>query len=107
MTEKYRQKIKTLKEKHLVDKDEKTNIVPPELIDYQDAKIFSKDKFNNIETDDITIVRVGEFVVSREKELIIKKHPKFALLENLKIEELELDFELGFGKYRYTVNGEI
>ena len=44
---------------------------------------------------------------SREEELIIKKHPKFALLENLRIEDLELDLELGFGKFRYTVNGEI
>ena len=107
MNEKYRMKIKTLKEKHLVDKDTKTDLVPPDLKDYKDAKIFSKDKYNNIETDEIMIVRVGEINLSREEELIIKKHPKFALLENLKIEDLELDFEIGFGKYRYTLNGEM
>ena len=107
MTEKYRQKIKTLKAKHLVDKDEKINFVPPELTDYQDAEIFSRVKFDNIEKDDITIMKLGKTNVSREEELIIKKHPKFALLENLRIEDLELDLELGFGKFRYTVNGEI
>ena len=101
MNEKYRQKIKTLKRKHLVDQDTKTNTVPPELKDYGEAKIFSKDQYNSMETDDITIVRVGKIKMGREEEIVIKKHPKFALLENLKLEDLELDFEIGFGKYRY------
>ena len=39
--------------------------------------------------------------------MVLKKHPKFALLENLKIEDLELDFELSFGKYRYQLQREI
>ena len=41
--------------------------------------------------------------LTEEEELILKKHPKFTLLENLKLEDLELDFELGYGKHRYEM----
>jgi hypothetical protein len=106
MHEKYRKKIKTLKLKHLVDIDTKTNIVPAEIKEYEEAKVFSKEEFDNIEEEKIMIVKVGDIEISQEVELVLKKHPKFALLENLKIEDLELDFEIGFGKYRYQMLGE-
>ena len=99
--ETYKRKLKTLKDRHLIDIDTRTNVVPPELTEYKDAKVFSKDKFTAIGEENIEIVKVGEIELSGEEELIIKKHPKFALLEDLKIEDLELDFDIGFGKYRY------
>ena len=100
MHEKYRNKIKFLKLRHQVDLDTKTNKVPTEISNYREARVFSKEKFEDIEEDEINIVRIGKIKLSKEEEMILQKHPKFALLENLKIEDLELDFEIGFGKYR-------
>ena len=106
MHSKYSEKIKTLKLRHLTDIDTKTNIVPPEISDFKETKVFSKEKFDNLKETEIKIVRVGELSLNDEEEMILKKHPKSALLENLKIEDLELDFEIGFGKYRYHIEVE-
>ena len=38
--EKYREKIKTLKRKHLIDEEEKISRVPPELKHYEPASVF-------------------------------------------------------------------
>ena len=43
MHAKYRNKIKTLKIKDLVDIDTRTNTVPTEIKDFKDAKVFSKE----------------------------------------------------------------
>ena len=69
--------------------------------------MFSKEKFDEISETEITITKIGDFDVSREEDIVLKMHPKFALLENLKLEDLELDFELSFGKYRYQLLKEI
>ena len=60
--EKYRNKIKTLKRKHMVDEEEKISRVPPELKNYEQANIFSKEKFEEIEDPEKTpnICPVGE-----------------------------------------------
>ena len=87
MHSKYRDKIKTLEMRHQTDIDTKTNIVPPEIIDYKEATVFSKERFDSMKETEIEIVRVGEISMSQEVEMILKKHPKFALLENLKIED--------------------
>ena len=105
--ETYKRKLKTLKERNMGDMDAKLNRVPPEIKDYEDAKIFSRERFDGIQEANIEIVKVGDVEINEDEERIIKKHPKFALLEDLKIEDLELDFEIGFGKYRYQRLGEI
>ena len=105
--EKYREKIETIKRKHWIDDEEKTSRVPPELTKYGEANIFSKEKFDRIEEPEIVIAKIGDICLSKEENMVLQKHPKFALLENLKIEDLELDFELSFGKYRYQRQKEI
>ena len=105
--DKYKMKIRTIKKKHLIDEELKTNRVPKELEDYASAKVFSKESFDGIEETEISIVTVGRVELTEDQHLILKKHPKFALPENLKLEDLELDFELSFGKYRYQLQREI
>ena len=51
----YREKIKTLKRKHHVDEEERINIVPKEIKEYEKADIFSKEKYDQIENTDIDI----------------------------------------------------
>ena len=105
--EKYRLKIQTLKKNHKLDEEEKISRVPLELVDYTAAKVFSREEFDEIEEPEISIVTVGDITMTEEENMILKKNPKFALLENLKLEDLELDFELSYGKYRYQLHREL
>ena len=75
--------------------------------EYERANIFSKEKFDKIEETEIEIAVIGEIELTEEEKSVLKKHPKFALLDNLTMEKLELEFELGFGKYRYQIQREI
>ena len=61
--------------------------------------MFSKVSYVEIEAPEIMIMTVGEVQMTEEESLVLRKHPNFALLENVKLEDLELDFELSFGKY--------
>jgi hypothetical protein len=105
--EKYRMKIMTIKKNNMIDEELKTNKVPPELTEYAHAKVFSKVSYDEIEGPEIEIMTVGDVEMSKEEIMVLRKHPKFALLENLKLEDLELHFELSFGKYRYQIQKEL
>ena len=98
--EKYRMKIVTIRKNNMIDEERKTNKVPPELTEYAQAKVFSKVSYVEIEAPEIMIMTVGEVQMTEEESLVLRKHPNFALLENVKLEDLELDFELSFGKYK-------
>ena len=101
------QKIMTIKKNNMIDEELKTNKVPPELTEYAHAKVFSKVSYDEIEGPEIEIMTVGDVEMSKEEIMVLRKHPKFALLENLKLEDLELHFELSFGKYRYQIQKEL
>ena len=107
MRKKYKEKIATIKRRHMVDEEEKISRVPPELKDYERASVFSKLSFDSMEETALSVSVIGDIDLTEEEKLVLKKHPKFALLENIKIEDLELEFELSFGKYRYQRSREI
>ena len=101
--DKYKSKVDHLQKNHGRDEEEMISRVPPELKEYADTDVFSKQRFDNIMKDEITIVKIGPVILTEDQDLILKMHPKFAILENLKMEDLELDFEIGYGKYRYEM----
>ena len=35
--------------------------------------------------------------------MVLRIHAKFAMIEDLSLEDLEVDIKMGLGKYRYTV----
>ena len=78
----------------MIDEELKTNKVPPELTEYAQAKVFSKVSYDEIKAPEIMIMTVGEVQMTEEESQVLRKHPKFALLENVKLEDLELDFEV-------------
>ena len=67
-----------MKRKHHVDEEERINIVPKEIKEYEKADIFSKEKYDQIENTEIDIKVIGEIELSREERLVLTKHPKFA-----------------------------
>ena len=49
--------------------------VPPELKEYAEADVFSKQRFDDIMEDEISIVKIRNIILTEDEELILKKHP--------------------------------
>ena len=98
MREKYREKIEHLRRKF--DKGMKIKKIPPEIEKYNKAKVFDEEEYKMMVGEEIEITIVGDIELSESERQILKRHPKFAILENLDMDELELDMELGYAKYK-------
>ena len=104
--EKYDKKLKKIGVKKHIEEEAKLEKVPEKLEAFKFAKIFKKSKFEEIEVQNYEITVVGEIDFSEEEKQVLRLHPKFALLQNLDMEEMEWDLELGFAKLRYQLSKE-
>ena len=63
---------------------------------WEELGALDEDDFkDSIEEEEIKTVRVGEISLSKEEELMLIKHPKFALLEETKNVEKILEEDVG------------
>ena len=104
--EKYDQKLKYIGNKKEREKEEKLDMIPRGLEGYKNAKVFDKGKFDDLEIQSYEITVIGDVELSEEEKKVLRLHPKFALLQDLDMEDMELDIELGCAKLRYQIGRE-
>ena len=80
----YDEKISHLEKEKKIEEERSLTKVPPELSNFKEADIFSKERFDMITEEEISICMLGNIVLTDEEELILKYHPKYAVLERLK-----------------------
>ena len=103
----YCKKLDYLREKYVKSEEAKLDNVPEELRQYEEASVFDGVKFARIEEDQIEIQIVGNVKLSIYEENVLKLHPKFALMSDMRDVDMELEVELAFAKIRYQLLNEI
>ena len=60
-----------------------------------------------MKTKDYEVTKIGEVNLSPEEESILKLHPKFSVIQNLKENALDFEKELSYAKVRMEKQKEI
>jgi hypothetical protein len=103
LREEYKSKIDHLRKKfEKVRKDE----IPTDVIDYSSADVFDEEKYNNIKVEEISVTVIGQVELSDEERAVLRLHPKFAIRDEVTVENMEYEGELGNAKLRYELRRE-
>ena len=105
--EKYQKKLEHLKFKYREDEEEILDNVPEEMKEFMDLSIFDREKYERIQIQSYEITCVGETDLSDEAISVLKMHPKFSVMEDLKEGGLEFEQELAYAKVRIQIQKEI
>ena len=103
----YGKKLSYLKGKYERDEKVRLNEVPDDLSIFGEAGVFDDEKFNTIVKDDIQIQIVGNVVMTDDERELLRHHPKFALMTDLKEIDMDMELELAFAKVRYQLLKEL
>ena len=106
-TARYSKKLNYLRERFVMRGSEKLDEVPDDLRNFEEAKVFCGRKFDKIVEDKIEVQIVGTVRLSENEESVLRLHPKFALMSDLKEMDMDLEMELCFAKIRYQLLKEI
>ena len=104
--ERLRKKKEHLQRLRQEAEEEKWNECPDELVLYKDANIFNKEKFKDIKKEEVGIRVVGDITLTEEEKAVLKLNPKFAVMERINSEDIEIEAELGLAKLRYQLMKE-
>ena len=104
--DKYEKKVKHLELKY---RDEKENeLDPPKSMEkFEHLKVFNKEEFDMIEKDEIKVPRIGEVILSKEEESILKRSPKFSIMPPLLEDTMKEDMEKAYSLIRMELRDEI
>ena len=69
--------------------------------------IFDREKFERIETKNYEVTKLGKVNLSPGEESILKLHPTFSVIQNLKENALDFEKELSYAKVRMERQKEI
>ena len=83
--------------------EEKGEVVPKEIEEYKDCKVFDKGKFEDIKPWETNAVTLNGLELDDDEKEIMKLNPKFAVMRRLSVESQERENEIGFSKLRYEV----
>ena len=106
MKNKYKTKIKHIKEKYRRDENEDVEQPPEGLEDYAELSVFSKTKYDRIEVENYEVKTIGEVTLSDEEKEILRLHPKFSVMGNLKPVDLDGEQEASLAKIRMEMMKE-
>ena len=72
----------------------------------RDQRLFSKEKYEEIEIEECVIKVVGEIDLDDDEMKVLCMHPKFAIVECIDETENKFEQEMGYAKVRYELNKE-
>ena len=98
-----RKKLENIERMRKEKKEKILDICPDEIKEYKDAKVFDKKKFYDMVKEDVSIRVVGDIELSKEENEFLKLNPKFAVMERLMSETMEVETESAAAKYRYHI----
>ena len=79
---------------------------PPRMEEYGHLSVFNADKYDKIEVEEIQVPRIGEIKLSREEESILRRHPKFAIMQSLHEDSMKEDMEKAYALVRMELRDE-
>ena len=103
--DKYREKIRVLEERYRDTEEEKLK-APQRMEKYGHLSVFNADKYDKIEVEEIQVPKIGEITLSIEEESILRRHPKFAIMQNLQEDTMKEDMEKAYSLVRMELRDE-
>ena len=76
---KYDKKIEHLKWKYKEDREKQLDVVPRELEEYRNLAVFDQTRFNDLEVENIEVVKYGDVKTSEDEDSILRLHPKMSI----------------------------
>ena len=102
-TERLNKKIEHLLKLREEKEEDKLENCPEIIEEYTNATIFNEKEFDRLVEEEVEIKVVGNVPITEEEKAVLKLNPKFAILERLKSETMEIETEMGLAKYRYNI----
>ena len=100
MTRKFKKKLEHLKTKYSTDKNHEEVRIPDDVKEFSEAVVFDKKKFEDITPDSYEVKIIGDIELSKEEEKVLKLHPKFCIVEKIKVIDFEQEQETSLAKLR-------
>ena len=74
--------------------------------DYSSAKVFDRQKYDEIVVEQIDVIVIGQVDLSEDIKAVLRLHTKFSISDELTVENHEFEQELGYAKTRYELRKE-
>ena len=74
--------------------------------EYSHLSVFIEEKFEEIQVDRVEIPKIGEIQLSREEEVILRRSPKFSVLQDLHENTMREDMEKAYSLVRMELRDE-
>ena len=103
---KYEKKINHLKMKYMEDKQAEMDVVPDEMKEFGGAAVFDREKFDEIEADEIKVVKYGDVETTQDEDAVLKLHPKMAIARRLPEGYMAVNQDIGYTKIRWQLRKE-
>ena len=101
------EKVDHLVKKYRVEESKKENSVPEKLLRYKDLSIYSiHSEENENKEEKVEILILGDLEVDENEKEVLGLPPKYSIMEKLSDENFNVELEMGFTKYRWTVMKE-
>jgi hypothetical protein len=104
--EDYKNKIDHLSRKFERKRNEENRRLPEDMKEYSLAMVFDKGKYEAMKIDQIDVTVIGQVDLSEDEKALLRLHPKFSIRDDLTVENLEFEQELGYAKARYELRRE-
>ena len=103
-SKKYWEKIHHLEERYREEKEEEK--IPAGMEKLSHLTVFSDERYDSIEKDEIQVPIIGEIELTEEEKMILRKNPKFALPEKLQEDTMREDMEKAYSLMRMELKDE-
>ena len=103
--EKYREKVAHI-EKRYRDTEMEKLMAPQNMSEYSHLRVFDEEKYEGITRDRIEVPTIGEIHLTEEEKTILRRNPKFAILQNLQENTLKEDMEKAYSLIRMELRDE-
>ena len=103
--EKYRSKVEHI-ENNYRNTQEEEMAAPESMKDFSHLSVFIEEKFVEIQVDKVEIPRIGEIQLSKEEEEILRRSPKFSVLQDLQENTIREDMEKAYSLVRMELREE-
>ena len=103
--EKYREKVAHI-EKRYRDTEIEELSAPENMKEYGHIRVFDEEKYEEIIKDRIEVPTIGEIELTEEEKTVLRRNPKFAILQNLEENTIKEDMEKAYSLIRMELRDE-
>ena len=104
--DKNKKKLNHLDRKQKENEEDRLSMAPTGMENFSHLSVFSSIKYDGIEPDKIKVPKIGEIVLTPDEEKILRRNPKFAILEPLHENTLKVEMEKAYAKMRMDLRDE-